>query len=805
MLLAGAGIEAWGSAQTQQTMPVVALARAGKTPIAQDRQAEAAQKKTNRIEGTVQTTDGQGIASVELTLRRMDAEEAQRVERHTTATVEGKFSFGDLTAGKYMLRTEAPGFQTSTTEVVLAGDTVSEHLRIVLKILPVNETVVVSETRTAEQLGDLPAHVAVLSAKEIAKTSALTIDDFLKEVPSFSLFRRSSSLVSHPSTQGVSLRGIGASGASRTLVVLDGAPFNDPVGSWVYWSKIPLIQIDKIEVDEGGVSALYGSSAMAGIIDITTRRPTTRLLDVQGLWGTRGTADLELFAGDKRGAITYSVGGSAFRTDGFTLIPESFRGPVDVNARSQHETLNGRIDWQLPGNTTLFLSGRYFNEVRDNGTRLQTNATREGFLQVGLRSRTRDGSDWQANFFSFDQRFRSGFSSIAQDRQTETLSLLQSEPAYGYSGNVQWSRAVPGSQLLMIGGDGRWIYARDQESAFSGATTRNRRIPGEQALAGGFFQDFWTPWWRLNVIVGARVDYWKNYDASRTEIVLPANTTTVTVYPEVSKTTVTSRAGLVFRVTRSFSLRGAFYQGFRAPTLDELYRPFRVGNVLTNANPNLGPEHVNGYEFGVNQQVTAKFFWRATLFADRLDNPVSNVVITTTPTLITQRRQNLGYANAKGVEAEVSYRLERRWVLEAKYLFGKSVVGSFAANPAIVGNLLPQVPKHRASAQVFHSHPKWVDASVGARYESHRFDDSLNQRKLGSFFVLNLEVSRAISERWRGFLSLENVLDREYFVQTTPVPQIGTPILFSGGVRFHWSKSHQRGVKQNEPQPGLGR
>ena len=579
------------------------------------------------------------------------------------------------------------------------------------------------------------------------------------------------------------------SGVSRTLVLLDGVPFNDPVGSWVYWSKIPLLQVDNVEVDEGGISALYGSSAMAGAIDITTRRPSSPLLDVEGLWGTRGTADLDLFAGARRGPITYSVGGSLFRTDGFILTAESFRGPVDVNAASQHETGNGRVDAQVSKNTLLFLTGRFFNEVRDNGTLLQTNGTREGFLQAGLRSHTNDGSDWQGNFYLFDQKFRSGFSSIAPNRQTETLTLLQNEPSYGYGGNGQWSRPLPGTQLLMVGGDGRWIYARDHENAFAGTTTRDRRIPGEQAFGGGFFQDFWSPCWRLNVIGGARVDYWRNYGASKTETVFPANTTTVAVFPDVSKTTLTSRAGLVFRLTRAFSVRGAFYQGFRAPTLDELYRSFRVGNVVTNANPDLGPERVNGYEFGLNHQVTARIFWRATLFADRLDSPVSNVQTSNSGGLITQQRQNLGYANVKGAEAEISYRLEQRWGLDAKYLFNQSVVGGFAANPAIVGNLLPQVPKHRTSARISYSHPKWADASVEGRYESYRFDDSLNQRRMGSYFVLNLEVSRAFGERWRGFLNLENALDREYFVQTTPIPQIGTPILFSGGVRYHWSKA----------------
>ncbi len=792
LLLTGAGSEMTGTAHGLQNEQLAGPIKAVETSFEQEVQADKGQEANGRIEGTVQTSDGQSVPGVSLTLRAIKAEdETLPFERRAIGTQEGKFSFAELPAGKYLLRAEAAGFQPAAREVVLTADAASATLVVTLKVLAMSETVVVTETGTAEQLGDLPAHVTVLSAEEVSRSAALTVDDFLKRVPSFSLFRRSSSLVSQPTTQGVSLRGIGASGVSRTLVLLDGVPFNDPVGSWIYWSKISQMQIEKIEIDEGGASSLYGSSAMAGVIDITTKRPAAAEFDVQGLWGTHGTADLDFFTGGRRGRMTYSAGGSAFRTDGYTLIPERFRGPVDVNATSQHESVNGRVDDQLSLNTLIFLSGRYFNEVRDNGTRLQTNATREGLLQAGLRSHAGDGSNWQANFFSFDQRFRSSFSSIGTNRQSETLTLLQSEPSYGYGGNAQWSRLLPGSQLLAIGGDGRWTYARDQEKAFSpqGINTTDRRIPGRQALAGAFFQDFWSPWWRLNVIFGARVDHWQNYDASRRQTALATNITTLTVFPDVSKTTVTSRAGLVFRATRSLSLRGAFYQGFRAPTLDELYRSFRVGNVVTNANPSLGPERVNGYEFGVNQQVTPKLFWRATWFVDRLDSPVSNVTISNSGGVITQQRQNLGYANVKGAETEVNYRLEQRWNVEARYLFNQSVVGSFAANPAIIGNLLPQVPKHRTSVLISYSHPKWVDAGLEGRYESHRFDDSLNSFKLGSYFVLNLGVSRALSERWRAFLNLENAFNREYFVQTTPVPQIGTPILLSGGVRFHWSKA----------------
>src|SRR4029453_17886481 len=105
---------------------------------------------------------------------------------------------------------------------------------------------VFSEGRVEHPLSDLPTHTTVLTREDIERSSAQTVDDLLREVPGFSLFRRSSSLVANPTTQGVSLRGIGPSGVSRTLVLLDGVPLNDPFGGWVYWSKVPLESIERI-------------------------------------------------------------------------------------------------------------------------------------------------------------------------------------------------------------------------------------------------------------------------------------------------------------------------------------------------------------------------------------------------------------------------------------------------------------------------------------------------------------------------------------------------------------------------------
>ena len=95
------------------------------------------------------------------------------------------------------------------------------------------EPVVVSAGRVEQALQDVPANVTVLTREDIERSAARTVDDLLRQIPGFSLFRRSSSLVANPTTQGVSLRGIGPSGVSRTLVLLDGIPLNDPFGGWV--------------------------------------------------------------------------------------------------------------------------------------------------------------------------------------------------------------------------------------------------------------------------------------------------------------------------------------------------------------------------------------------------------------------------------------------------------------------------------------------------------------------------------------------------------------------------------------------
>src|SRR5712664_55845 len=165
------------------------------------------------------------------------------------------------------------------------------------------EPVVVTATRAEQPIGEAPASVTVLSREDIRQGAGQSLDDLLRQVPGFSLFRRSSSLVSHPTTQGVSLRGIGPSGTSRALVLLDGVPINDPFGGWVYWNRIPLQSIEQIEVVHGGGSSVWGNYAVGGVVHVLTRRPVERAAFFEASYGSHDTRNFDLLLTEAKGPL----------------------------------------------------------------------------------------------------------------------------------------------------------------------------------------------------------------------------------------------------------------------------------------------------------------------------------------------------------------------------------------------------------------------------------------------------------------------------------------------------------------------
>jgi outer membrane receptor protein involved in Fe transport len=654
------------------------------------------------------------------------------------------------------------------------------------------DPVVVTPGRMQQRAGEAPASVTVIGAEDVRSSASLTVDDLLRQVPSFSLFRRSSSLVTHPTAQGVSLRGVGPSGASRALVLVDGVPVNDPFGGWVPWSRIPTLGIDQIEVVRGGGSAVWGNGALGGVIQILTRRPRARAFELEASHGSYDTTNVDALVTDAEGPFRLMLEGTWFETGGFPIVRRSRRGPIDIDADSAHAAVNGRVEILARSDLTLFLAGTYFDEERQNGTPLQLNDTWHGTLATGGTLTTPDGSEWTLTLHGQTQEFHSTFSSQALDRASETLALDQRSPATSFGGTLSWLRPV-GDHTLLAGIDARWIEGETDEDVFGPAGFLRRRVAGgEQLFAGVFVQDTirLSPQWEL--VAGIRADYFTTYSGARRDTPPPAGVPARQQFPDIGHVIASPRVGLLFRPVPGTDVYASAYQGFRAPTLNELYRVFRVRNDVTAANERLAPERLTGGELGVRQRWSAVEA-RVTGFWNEVKDQILNVTLTTplpdcpADTTCRQRR-NVGLTRVRGVEAEVEVRPHPAVRLLASHLWSDAEVVDAPAQPALEGKRLAQVPEHVTALGATWSDPRWLTLAATVRLVGGQFEDDLNTLPLGRYTVVDVHVSRALGRWATAFLAVENLFDETFAVARTSegVVSIGTPRLVHGGVRLRF-------------------
>ena len=650
--------------------------------------------------------------------------------------------------------------------------------------------VVVTPSRLEQKADDVPAAVTVVGREDIRESPSQTLDDLLRQVPGFSLFRRTSSVVGHPTTQGLSLRGIGPSGTSRALVLLDGVPLNDPFGGWVYWNRVPLPGIEQVEVVRGGGSSVWGNYALGGVVQIVGRRPTGRSLALDASYGTQDTSNLDLLVTETAGPFRILLEGNRYDTGGYPIVKDSRRGSIDIDAESTHHVFNGRVEWHVSPEATFWVSGNYYDEERLNGTALQVNDTTSGIAALGGRLQSGD-DEWRFTTYANWQEFHSTFTTQAPDRNSEVLALDQTVPTTSAGGSLQWSRRFD-RHLFSLGGDVRWVTGETFERVFVGGIFRRTRTAGgEQVVGGVFAQDVWTPHPAVEVLAGLRGDVWLNYNAFRQDTpppsaAVPARQT----FSDIERVIPSPRLGLLVRATPTTDLRASVYQGFRIPTLNELYRPFRVRNDVTVANETLRPERLTGGEAGVTQR-WGPLQARVTGFVSEVKDLVANVTLTTPlpdcPAGTTCRqRQNLELARIQGVETELELRLGRDWRLLASYLFSDARVVDAPSQPGLEGKRLAQVPEHNATLAVQYRNPAILNVTATARYIGSQYEDDLNTLPLGSYVVFDLFVSRAVTRWLEIYAAVENLFDTTYSVGRTSegVVSIGAPRIVRGGLRL---------------------
>jgi outer membrane cobalamin receptor len=324
-------------------------------------------------------------------------------------------------------------------------------------------TVTATRSATPEELS--PFSTRVVLAENLENAPGLTLDQALRAYPSFSLFRRSDSLAAHPTTQGVSLRGLGPSGASRSLVLLDGVPLNDPFGGWVQWAKVPRDSVDRVELVTGGGATAWGNAALGGVIQLLSREPVRRGGEAALTLGDFGTRSVEWDASERLGSAGLQVSGRVFSTDGYHLVAPEAAGPVDEGAGTRHQVVSARWLQQLTPDTTATLTFRHFHETRSNGTPYQANSSEENFASLRVSSKPSKTFEWEAVAYGQDESFASTFGAVNATRTSETPASEQYDvpaSALGAALTGTWT-AADGSRTT-VGGDARAVRGETREN-----------------------------------------------------------------------------------------------------------------------------------------------------------------------------------------------------------------------------------------------------------------------------------------------------------------------------------------------------
>lgn len=659
--------------------------------------------------------------------------------------------------------------------------------------------VVVSASRSAEPRAQVPFAVTVLAGPQLRAAPAATLDGALRSVPGFSLFRRSDSLTANPTAQGVSLRGLGPSGASRSLVLLDGVPLNDPFGGWVTWSKVSRESLAGAELVRGGGATAWGNAALGGVVQLLTAPPAPggRFTATGGDFSTH-SAELSLTQAAGPGMLQLT--GRDFATGGFSLVAPEDRGPVDLAAWNRHRWLSARWTQAVGAQATLTVTGRTFREKRGNGTAYQRNASDEDFGSVALTAQSGKNLSWTALAYGQDQSFSSTFGAVNATRTAETPASDQfavPATALGAAWTGTWSH--PGDARTSAGLDWRRVTGETRElyTFSAGDFTRLRVAGGTQEFAGVFalHERALAADWRLTL--GARLDGWRETGGHRRET---DRVTTAVLrddhYAGRDGLEFSPSAGLVWAPAREWRLRAAAQQAFRRPTLNELYRPFRVGNVITEANATLDTERVTSAELGADYTRGALTLGAA-LFWNELRDAVANVTIARGPGTFPivgfvpaggtgRQRLNLDRLRVRGLELSAVWRATGTLSLNAACLYNDATVQRAAPAPALAGKRLAQVPRLSTSLGA-----EWragrLTLTPRLRVIGRQFEDDENLLILGTVAIADLGASYTLG-RGELFLTIENLGDAriETGRSADGLVNTGTPRLAVAGFRCVW-------------------
>jgi len=665
-------------------------------------------------------------------------------------------------------------------------------------------TIVVSATRSEQAVGSLPSPVRVIGAPAIAATPTATVPDLLRTIPGFALRDYQSGMIAGPSQSIVTFRGLGGSSAGRVLVLLDGVPIGDPFSGWLDWGRIPLSMLASAEVVSGGGSIVWGSRSLGGVVNLRSVAPRR---DEVSLLAERGTFDTWRVAGTgsiRRGKLGAVVAADYLDTDGFVLISPRQAGPVDQPEAIRNRVVSGKLTYDA----TPALQGWVAGSIFDGGQRPWGTEDDQEFDEArgGLRWAGESRGIATISAFANRRESRTRSYGINSARTAAVPQRFGTSPARSGGLTAQWTQVLRQRHELTTGLD--FSTARGsvtEEYAFAGGiATQQREAGGDQQLAGFFVQDAADLGSRFRMVASARVDRVHSTDGRRRVRSLPA-------LGLISDSTISDHTDVTFTYSLGFrrqqsgwlGLRANVYEAFRTPSMYEMYHPrFSSRGTVTEANSQLEAERLKGAEAGVDLGAGNAVLARVTMFTNQVASPIMDITIGTAgsqPQAIAPcglmpagqtclQRQNVSSLRSNGLESDVTWRLSPIWRLAAGYSYNSTRVKA-PGQPAD-GKRAIRAAQHSAVSTIAFDRPRWLTASLEARYVGPRFEDDLNEIELDGFYLVGLRVNRELGERVGAYLKIENLLDEEFEITRarSGLAEVGARRWVTLGLRTAWQR-----------------
>jgi len=611
------------------------------------------------------------------------------------------------------------------------------------------QNVVVTANRIEQPLSRVGDSVTVITAKEQRRSQKTSVSDLLATTPGVTVARNGG-------LGGLSTVFIRGAESHQTVVLIDGVKINDPSQATGAFNFANLIatEYSQIEVLRGPQSTLWGSQAIGGVVNIVTPMPEGPLSgSISAEGGSHETAFVRARAeaGDDR--FAWRVAGDYLSSDGISSFDRDLGGVehdsyrnVGFNVRGiYHITDNAsaeiRSTWS-DGRSEFdgFPSPTFsFTDTPEYGN------TEELVTYAGLNLTALDGR--------FENRF--GFSYTDTDRRNldPSSTVPITFDAYGrtqrweYQGTLQVNDAIS----TVVG-----LESERSELSSASPTTRNPNpapLKGDVELNSAYAQLTVTPIHVLTVSAGLRYD---DHDAFGEH--------------------TTARAAAAWSVTPSTIVRTSYGEGFKAPTLYQLYSQY--GNL------NLDAEQAEAWDAGVEQRLFAN---KVTLGATYFRRDTSDMIDFVSCFGVTSVRctaqpggyyDNVQQAEAKGVELSFAAQLMERLALTANYTSMKSE--NVARGSTNFGRSLQRRPKETANATLSYEWPVGLTTAVAVQHAGRSFDDPANTTVLDGYTLVDFRASYAVTKSLEVYGRVENAFDEDY----ETVVRYGTlGRTFYGGVR----------------------